>query len=130
MAGGGGIDAWRSRPAARRIALVVLVVGLGGVFAHVMSRSPVTSSLELELDGKWPPVRSVTLVYSLPPDEQEIRRVSWFPDTVSAPLLDSPRLVPGRYEVTVTVVTEDGSRRYARQLEHGRGSRSRFDLRF
>jgi hypothetical protein len=114
----------------RRLALVGLLVGLGAIVYHLLTGSPVTADVEVNLDGEWPAVRSITLVYSQPREEDPLREVRWFPGDRTSGMSDAPRLVPGTYDVQVTVVTSDGSRSFARRLEHARGGKSRIDLRF
>lgn len=114
----------------RRLALVGLLAGLGAIVYHLLTSSPVTADVEVNLDGEWPSVRSITLVYSQPREEDPLREVRWFPVDRASSMSDAPRLVPGTYDVQVTVVTAGGARSFVRQLEHARGGKSRIDLRF
>jgi hypothetical protein len=114
----------------RRLALVGLLAGLGAIVYHLLTGSPVTADVEVNLDGEWPAVRSITMVYSQPREEGPLREVRLFPEDRTSGMSDAPRLVPGTYDVQVTVVTSDGSRSFVRQLEHARGGKSRIDLRF
>jgi hypothetical protein len=125
-----GWSSLRSRPVLRRLALVGLLAGFGAIAYFLLTRSPVTADVEVRLDGEWPAVSSITLVYSGIQDDEPLREVRWFPEDRAAALSDAPRLVPGTYDVQVTVITTDGSRSFDRQLEHSRGGMSRIDLRF
>ncbi len=125
-----GWSSLRSRPVLRRVALVCLLVGFGAIAYHLLRIAPVTADVEVRLDGEWPAVSSITLVYSGAGGDEALRQVEWFPEDSAAAMSDAPRLVPGAYEVQVTVITPDGPRSFVRQLEHARGGKSRIDLRF
>jgi hypothetical protein len=114
----------------RRLALVGLLAGLGAIVYHLLTSSPVTADVEVNLDGEWPAVSSITLVYSQAREGDPLREVRWFPGSGASGWRDAPRLVPGTYDVQVIVVTSDGSRSFVKQLEHARGGKSRIDLRF
>ena len=114
----------------RRLALVGLLAGFGAIAYHVLTSTPVTADVEVRLDGKWPAVNSITLVYSEPREDDPLREVRWYPEKRAAAMSDAPRLAPGTYDLRVTVVTSGGSRSFVQQLEHARGGKSRIDLRF
>jgi hypothetical protein len=120
----------RSRPVVRRLVLVLFLAGMGAILYLVLLSSPVSADLTLNLAGDWPPVNSVTLVYSRGKGDEALREVRWFPDGPRESMNDTPRLSPGSYHVVVTVLTDSGSRRFARSVQHARGGRSRIDLRF
>lgn len=126
----GGWEAFRTRPGVRRIALVALLACLGAIAWFALSRSPVQADLEVHLEGEWPPISSVTLVYSELHDAQTLRQVRLFPTGPAKRITDRPHLTPGTYNLAVTVVTASGAREYVQSIEHERGARSRIDLRF
>ena len=125
-----GWSSLASRPVLRRLALVGLLAGFGAIAYHLLTSSPVTGDVEVRLDGEWPEVSSITLVYSEASGEDPLREVRWYPQDRASPLSDAPRLAPGTYDVQVTVVTASGRRSFVRQLTHSRGTKSRIDLRF
>jgi len=125
-----GWSSIRSRPVLRRLALVGLLAGFGAIAYHLLTSAPVTANVEVRLDGEWPTVSSITLVYSEAQGEDPLREVRLFPEERASSMNDAPRLAPGMYDVQVTVVTPGGSRSFVRQLQHARGGKSRIDLRF
>ena len=107
MDSGRGWSSLRSRPVLRRLALVGLLAGLGAIAYHLLTSSPVTADVEVRLDGEWPAVRSITLVYSQPREDDPLREVRWFPGDRDSGMSDEPRLVPG---TSVVLRTGDKNR--------------------
>jgi hypothetical protein len=130
MAGLGGLEEFTKRPAVRRVALVLLVLGFGAILVSLFRQSPVPAEVQVRLDGRWPAVRSITLEYAGPDDPEPLRSVRWFPTSSRQAMLDTPHLTPGTYSLSVTVDTAEGAREYVRRLEHSRDATSRIDLRF
>lgn len=118
----------KSSPAARRVAMVLLLAGLGAVAWLSMSHAPVESTVAVDLSGPWPALDSVTLTYCEAESVEPLRQVKLFPAQGARGVVDHPVLARGAYRLEVTVETRGGTIVQERILDHAAGDEHRIEL--